>query len=155
MKNFIEGIKKAAKNVNEIITEEISGSGMTSFIKEKVKDIQVKVDEKINYFTTEEIDAIDNNTSLDITLVVSGLDKEKINVDVEGTKLQITIDDKEIPKAIRNTWSVSKNKLFYDFSQFEESARIEEISVKLNAGILLITIPKKERSKEKRKINIL
>ncbi len=147
--------KEFLKNVDEIITEQIEGNKVVDYMKEKTKDIQVQVKEKIKNFTTEEIEAKNVNSALVIELVLAGILKENISIEAEDNNLIITLDDKTVAKEVRKTWSVSKNNLVYDYSQYEESVKIDEISSKLENGILTITIPKKERATEKKKITIL
>ncbi len=147
--------KEFLKNVDEIITEQIEGNKVVDYMKEKTRDIQVQVKEKIKNFTTEEIEAKLVDSSLVIELVLAGILKENISIEAEDNNLIITLDDKAVAKEIRKTWSVSKSNLVYDYSQYEESIKIDEISSKLENGILTITIPKKERATEKKKITIL
>ncbi len=165
-KEKIKEIFSKAKNflnkVDEIVTEEFKGNDMVNYLKDKSKDVQVKfndvqeqVAEKIKEFHTEEIEAEDKDSILEIVLVLPGIVKEDITIDVEDLKLTVIIADKNIKKNIKKYWSVSKTNLFYDITPYGDSARVEEITSKFENGILTITIPKKERVKDKKKITIL
>jgi HSP20 family molecular chaperone IbpA len=155
LKGIFDKAKSFFKNMDELITEEIKGSEMVDYLKDKAKDVQTVVEEKVKYFTTEEVDATDKNTSLEIKLILAGISKDKISISVEDEKLIILIDDKDVPKEVKKHWNISKSKLFYDFSEYVETARVEDTTSTFENGILTISIPKKERSKEKKKITIL
>ena len=155
IRSFFSKAKDIVKNFDEVITEEFKGSEMVENLRKKAKDVQTQVEDKIKYFTTEEVDAVDIDTFLEIKLVLAGLPKDKISIDVEDSKLIILIDDKNIPKEVKKHWSVSKMSLFYDFTEYVETVRVEETKPTFENGILTIHIPKKQRVKDKKKINIL
>ena len=150
---FCKG-KKFFKELDEVITEEVAGNDMVDYLRNKAKAVQVKVEEKIDHFTTEEIIAEDQGNKLVITLVLPDLEKSDIGIDIEDSKLLFTINDKKTTKQIKKHWSVSKTKLFYDYSRFEDSVKISDITSKLEKGILTVTIPKTEKEKTKTKINV-
>lgn len=154
LKGLFEKAKTMLKNVDEVITEELNGNEMVEYLKNKAKNVQVKIEDTIKNYTTEEVFADEVDDELIIKLVLSGITKDMISIEVEDTKLLINIKDDISIKSFRKHWSVSKLNLYYDFTQFEESARVENTTSKLENGILTISIPRKERSKEKRKITI-
>jgi HSP20 family molecular chaperone IbpA len=162
IKEFFGKAKSFLGKIDEVVTEELKGNDMVNYLKDKAKDVQVKVNdvqehvqEKIKVFTTEELEAEDKDSTLEIQLVLPGIEKEHITIDVEDLKLTIHISDKDVKKDIKKYWSVSKTNLFYDITPYGDSARVEETASKFENGILTITIPKKERIKDKKKITIL
>lgn len=154
LKELFDKGKNFVRDADEVITEELKGNEFVEYLKTKAKDVQVKVDEVYKNFTTEEIFAEEVGNDLIISLVLNGLTKEDITIEAEDNKLLVNVDDSKVSKELRKYWSVSKTKLFYDFTQFEESALIENTTSKFDNGILTITIPRKERTKEKKKFTI-
>jgi HSP20 family molecular chaperone IbpA len=163
LKKIIEKGKIFFKDIDDVITEELKGNETIEFLKSKTKDFQTKledlkekVSEKVKKITTEEVFAKEIDNDLVIELIVNGLTKDNISIEIEDNKLLINIDDKNVNKEYRKHWSISKNNLFYDFTQYEESVLVENTTSKFENGILYITIPRKNKNNPiKRKITIL
>lgn len=162
MKEVFDKVKVFFKDLDDVITEEFKGNEMVEYLKTKSKSVQVqfegvkeKVEEVIKNYTTEEIFATEKDNTLVLSLVLSGIVKEDISIEIDENKLLVTLKDKNVSREMKDSWSVSKSNLFYDFSKYEETVIVENTSYKLENGILEITIPRKETSKEKKKITIL
>lgn len=155
LKDIFNKAKNVLKSVDDIIIKEMKGNDMLDYLKNKSKDVKVKVEETVEKFTTEELDAKIEDTSITLKLILPGANKENISIEIENSKLNINIDTTNISKEIRKHWSVSKNKLYFDFSQWKESVVIDDITSKFENAILTIIIPKENWKNDKKKVVIL
>jgi HSP20 family protein len=98
---------------------------------------------KMNSFRT---DIKDEDSKFVVETELPGFKKEDITLDIEGDVLTITAqhneekEDKKDGKFLRRERSYSAYKRSYDVS----TVQTDDISVKYEAGILTIDMPKKE-----------
>lgn len=95
----------------------------------------------INYHINPKINETD--TSYDIDFIVPGYKKEEISVTIEGKNLVV-----EAKKGDEKTSYTKYNKSIY----FPNG--VENISAKLENGILTVSIPKEKTKKDKIKVDI-
>lgn len=147
--NFKEGLntlKSFAKKADQAIQEELNGNETFEKLKEKVSEVKEKYDETIRKFNTEHIEAEDKGSHLLILLVIPGISKQDIGIDLDETKQVLTLDlnSKNVSKNVKSYWSVDKSKLVFDYKVYGETIIIDEATFTLTDGVLNISIPKKE-----------
>ena len=146
LKEGINTLKSFAKKADQAIQEELNGNETYEKLKEKVSEVKEKYDETIRKFNTEHIEAEDKGSHLLILLVIPGISKQDIGIDLDETKQVLTLDlnSKNVSKNVKSYWSVDKSKLIFDYKVYGETIIIDEIKFTLTDGVLNITIPKKE-----------
>lgn len=146
LKEGINTLKSFAKKADQAIQEELNGNETYEKLKEKVSEVKEKYDETIRKFNTEHIEAEDKGSHLLILLVIPGISKQDIGIDLDETKQVLTLDlnSKNVSKNVKSYWSVDKSKLIFDYKTYGETIIIDEIKFTLTDGVLNITIPKKE-----------
>lgn len=146
LKEGINTLKSFAKKADQAIQEELNGNETYEKLKEKVSEVKEKYDETIRKFNTEHIEAEDKGSHLLILLVIPGISKQDIGIDLDETKQVLTLDlnSKNVSKNVKSYWSVDKSKLIFDYKVYGETIIIDEINFTLIDGVLNITIPKKE-----------
>ena len=75
LKDLISKAKSFIKEADSAISDELKGNATVDSIKEKAGEFKEKIDGLVKKFSTEEIEALDKNDHLLITLVLGGLDK--------------------------------------------------------------------------------
>lgn len=84
----------------------------------------------------------------EVHLVVPGVSKDEVNIDIENNLMTISHDQKE-------NGGVFATKSFSRYWKLPKSADIDNITASSENGILIIDVPNKEETKsEKIKINI-
>jgi HSP20 family molecular chaperone IbpA len=106
------------------------------------------IQEKINY----PVDIYETENGLCFELAVVGLDKEDLNIQVEGDTLRVTHDGKQDQERIYIARGIARRsfdlawKVAYKFD-------LSQLSAKMDKGLLIIDIPYSE-SKAPKKISI-
>lgn len=104
---------------------------------------EILLDEKSiynsSYFDRHEISELNDTVNLEILL--PGIDKEEIDIEIEGSLLKI-----RVPENKERKWIKSYSK---DFS-IGDSLDFESVKTSMKNGILLISFEKKSKRKSKK-----
>jgi HSP20 family molecular chaperone IbpA len=161
IRNLLNKGKQFIKDAEDVITitEIAKGLEFVDVLKSKAKDVQTKFEtdnlkneeNAINNLPIEEFD-----DKLVINVVLSGLHKNCIFIELENENLSIILDTNLINKKFMKYWSIPNNTLNYDLSSYKNRIIEEKISSVYDNGILNIHIPIiKIENKPKKKIQVL
>ena len=114
----------------------------------------VKMNEEENEFKVPVHDIIENDKEYLVEMLLAGVKKEDISLDIEGDELVVTAERKEIKDLNYNR----KQSYFGKYKRMfvlPEDVNIDNIDASLSDGILTIKIPKADSKKlTKSKIQI-
>ena len=99
---------------------------------------------------TFKVDVIDEDKDYKVEAELPGFSKDEIDIDFEEGKLTITDEENKEKNYIHRERKSSKMMRRMFFKDIDE----ENMSAKLEGGILEITIPKKTEEKKNKKIEI-
>lgn len=107
---------------------------------------------------TPAVNIVENETNFTIEVAAPGLQKEYFKIEVKNNQLTVWSEAKSQENAQENTKKYSRQE--FGFGNFKrsftlpESVDSENISAKYADGILYVAIPKLEKAKTGRSVNI-
>lgn len=97
------------------------------------------------------VDIQDNDNEYIIEAYLPGINKEDINIELNENRLTIAIDKKEeVNEENKNYIHRESRVSSMRRSMYLDNASIEDINAKLENGVLLIKVPKEDKSKSKK-----
>ncbi len=161
LKNILDKYKYLVKDVDintiNTITEIAKGLEFVEVLKSKAKDVQVKFEKEDNVdieknSLTDLLEVFDDK--LVINVVLSGLHKNSIFIELENEKLTIKLDTNFINKKFIKYWSNPSDNIVFDLSSYKDRIVEDNVSSTYENGILNISIPLTKIQNTKKKIEI-
>lgn len=111
---------------------------------------------EISSMKTPPLDMQETGDSVIIKLDMPGVNKEDVQINVKDSLLEVKAHKKREARTVREGYYKQERAFsgFYRALQLPANVDSENTEVDYKDGVLKITIPKKERAKEKKKIKI-
>ncbi|MBN2287057.1 MAG: Hsp20/alpha crystallin family protein [Tissierellales bacterium] len=108
-----------------------------------------------SYYGSFKVDVQDHENKYVVEAELPGVEKEEIDININDGRLSIAIKREE-NKEDKSKNYIHKERRFCSMERniYLEDAKSEEIKAKLENGVLVVDVPKKEKEDRTRKIDI-